>query len=482
MSRNGFDDYYAEYSPEYVLSLIDNGENLWYPLINPSQYKRALEEFVKYGQFIQFPTDLIYEWMEIILKNTVIIDRITEFSGHTSFLPVEAVRDYFGMDDDAWEQYRQKLIAEESLLPSELFGDEGVTEHVSDTEMCFKLLEEKGIYDKCQLPDGSDAWTDYGLKTLYDIIEEYNPETSTPEQTIVIINKALDVTHQRGDLPSAFIKGGSETLSKITNESQQILGMDILMENFDKYYFSGKCNETDDGNIIQEITHWDEWDCYPECFGLPQNDDDIKPVEIGYFNKLTKDEPKPRSIDYCGYNKRLDILWAYDTDGIHWFYTKDGNYLFNEPLTEELVNAKSKGQGDLYDIVLKNPTMKELDSYDKEQWRVIATKDGNFWFGDIWDWVHDDLLQYLVQNQGYPWTCEMARLVVLPDYDSYMICIVVNAFEETEDERIERTEQEIQQEFNEKKQILMNCNYIKKYIKNPVFVLDRRDEEAEVEY
>ena len=130
MNREGFDDFYAEYSPEYVLSLIDNGENLWYPLINPSQYKRALEEFVKYGQFIQFPTDLIYEWMEIILKNTVIIDRITEFSGHTSFLPVEAVRDYFGMDDDAWEQYRQKLIAEESLLPSELFGDEGVTENV----------------------------------------------------------------------------------------------------------------------------------------------------------------------------------------------------------------------------------------------------------------------------------------------------------------------------------------------------------------
>ena len=47
MYRKGFDDFYAEYSVMNVLSMMESDENLWYPLINPSQYKRALEEFVK---------------------------------------------------------------------------------------------------------------------------------------------------------------------------------------------------------------------------------------------------------------------------------------------------------------------------------------------------------------------------------------------------------------------------------------------------
>lgn len=136
-----------------------------------------------------------------------------------------------------------------------------------------------------------------------------------------------------------FVEKIQQNHNKLTEElvnAESKGQMDILLENIDKYYFSGKCNNTDDGNYIQEITHWDEWNCHPKYFGLPIDDNDIKPVEIEYFNKLTKGEPKPRNIDYCAYNKRLDILWAYDTDGIHWFYTKDGNYLFNEPLNEEV--------------------------------------------------------------------------------------------------------------------------------------------------
>ena len=650
MNREGFDDFYAEYSPEYVLSLIDNGENLWYPLINPSQYKRALEEFVKYGQFMRFPTDLIYSWMEIIMKNTVIIDRITEFAGHTSFMPVEAVRDYFGMDDEKWEAYKQKLIDEEAQLPSELYG-EYVDTDVSDEAICFKLLEEKGIYDKCQLPDGSDGWSDYGLKPLYDVIWEYHPDTSTPEQTIVLINKALDVTHQRGDLPSAFIQGGSESLTRITNESVEmndevldVYGNELqkkltiydngeligytdysvydekpyiqmievqpkyrrkgyasqmikriqrtypdseidfgwttdegtkfieklpkrivksgaytrklnrakelkkwldefathtkedmtdediefvrqhteewqkihweyrdlinwldehkpqkvfiktnesqhdqieegveepLYEEAKQYYFVGKCNDTDDGNQVQDITHWDEFN-YGKYAGIPAGDEDIEIVDTDVFLELIGDEPRPHIIEYCAKNKKYDIMWAYDSMGIHWFYNTTGNYIFETQLNEELIDAKSKGQGDLYNLVLKNPSMQELDKYDQDAWRVIVTKDGNFWFGESMSWVHDDMLDYLVNKQGYPWTCEVARLVVLPDVNSYMICIVVNAFEENLDgDRRQRTEEEIQEEYNEKKQLLMNCEYIKKYVKRPVYILDRRDEEAE---
>lgn len=67
------------------------------------------------------------------------------------------------------------------------------------------------------LPDGSDAWSDFGIEPIMEIINEYN-SNSTPEQTLVIINKILDVYHQRGDLSSMFIQGGSKVLSNISRE------------------------------------------------------------------------------------------------------------------------------------------------------------------------------------------------------------------------------------------------------------------------
>ena len=43
-------------------------------------------------------------------------------------------------------------------------------------------LEDNGFYEKMTLPDGSDAWSDYGIRPLEEIILEYNilsPITST---------------------------------------------------------------------------------------------------------------------------------------------------------------------------------------------------------------------------------------------------------------------------------------------------------------
>lgn len=82
----------------------------------------------------------------------------------------------------------------------------------------FRLLDMVGLYDWMQMPDGSDAWSDYGLRPLFEILGEYD-DNKTPEETLVIINKALDITHQRGDMPSIFIEGGSRTLTQITHST-----------------------------------------------------------------------------------------------------------------------------------------------------------------------------------------------------------------------------------------------------------------------
>ena len=56
-------------------------------------------------------------------------------------------------------------------------------------------------------------------------------EGMTPEQTIVIINKALDCAHQRGDLSSIFIVGGSKTLSAISESIKRKKKQIIVNEN-----------------------------------------------------------------------------------------------------------------------------------------------------------------------------------------------------------------------------------------------------------
>lgn len=77
------------------------------------------------------------------------------------------------------------------------------------------FMEEIGLFDFMQMPDGSDAWSDFGIEPLWKVVMQYE-DGMTPEHTIVIINKALDIAHPRGDIASMFITGGSKSLTSIS--------------------------------------------------------------------------------------------------------------------------------------------------------------------------------------------------------------------------------------------------------------------------
>lgn len=145
-------------------------------------------------------------------------------------------------------------------------------------------------------------------------------------------------------------------------------------------------------------------------------------------------------------------------------------------LTEELVNAQSKGQGDLYDVILLNPTIQELNQYKQEQWRVIVTKDGKFWYAYMYDWTHDELAGWLVDHKLYGYDYELARLIIMEDVSSTMIAIVINVRDAYGNEK---TEEQIQEEYIRTKEIVSKCNYVNETFNKVVYVLDRRDEEAE---
>lgn len=90
------------------------------------------------------------------------------------------------------------------------------------------FFDEIGLYEWMKLPDGSDGWSDYGLKPIFNLINQYD-EDMTPEQVLVIINKILDVYHQRGDLSSIFIQGGTKSLNQISGTMHENVNKTIII-------------------------------------------------------------------------------------------------------------------------------------------------------------------------------------------------------------------------------------------------------------
>ena len=201
-------DYLSDYDEYNVLRMLANGKNLWAPLIKPAMYQQALDEFTKFGKLEKFPAKYIYQWMGIIMKNTAIIRAIMSIAGHDIGYPTEQIKDAFFNSEEEWEEYKSGLEKKGNFSPD--FGwmereDEDETEEIDDDDAACQYLEDNGYFDMMRLPDGSQAWSDYGIMPLEQIILQYN-ENMPPEQVLVLINKALDVTHQRGDLASAFIE------------------------------------------------------------------------------------------------------------------------------------------------------------------------------------------------------------------------------------------------------------------------------------
>jgi len=220
--RHPFYDYLEEYSHYNIFDWFENdkrdnnGKNtIWFPRINPNEYQQALDYLSKFGELPKPLQNKPYQWFGIIMKNTAILANCTDLCGHSSYFPKDDFLCYFFSDDEngEWEEWlNEKGLEDDDFYP------------------CSEYLNEIGFYDWCVLPDGSDAMSDYGMQPLLKIIKEYNDNLS-PEQVLVLVNKALDVYHMRGDLSSMFIQGGKKFLSQISNSHLHENKKIILKEN-----------------------------------------------------------------------------------------------------------------------------------------------------------------------------------------------------------------------------------------------------------
>ena len=281
-------EYYDGFEEIFRQFFSNKGGKLNWNLINANMYKKALEEFVQYGEFVRFPTKYVYQWIGIIRKNTAILEASTAICGHTNYFPEKELETFFSrlydveevffnenngdkyvsyeitkedvldicsglnedyavhkngqynlfLDQDEVDEYDARKELNDIVELIDEFNKSNTTHHTNFKGKAFTrtnkfisidyknikiyynlevtyALQECGLYDFLVLPDGSDAISDYGLAPLYRLLEQYDEDMS-PEEAIVLLNKLLDIYHRRGDLASAFIEGGSSTLSQIS--------------------------------------------------------------------------------------------------------------------------------------------------------------------------------------------------------------------------------------------------------------------------
>ena len=170
-------------------------------LIPAQQYHTLLQRYMESPQMARIPYNIVSDWfLNIIVPNAIDIENITNLAGHSSYFPSVDLESYF----------------------------ENFENNAPDFEDGSKYLEEIGFYDWCKFPDGTDAWTDYGLKPLFKIINSYTSNMSA-EEILILINRCLDVTHWRGDLSSAFIEGGKNSLSRISGTMREYIEKENLL-------------------------------------------------------------------------------------------------------------------------------------------------------------------------------------------------------------------------------------------------------------
>jgi hypothetical protein len=174
-----------------IFRQIKDKEKITFSLIDPYQYKRAMEEYMKYGQFIRFPENKILDWKELVLNNIAMLEALTRIHGHRGVFPFDEFYDVF---DDIERPEKKDFHGVYDILYNEYDIDEYVP----------------------QFSNGQPVLSDFGIKPLYKLAKELIRQTK-PEDIIITINKIMNVVHQRSDLSELFIRGGEESHSMISN-------------------------------------------------------------------------------------------------------------------------------------------------------------------------------------------------------------------------------------------------------------------------
>jgi hypothetical protein len=158
-------------------------QRITWNVISSNMLLKVWKDYVKFG-FVK-NEKAIDTMQEILIHNIIKLDLSNILAGHEVVGALEDKLDLFGLDEN-YPEINQDDFTEAF---SDFFNDE------------------------------NDNWriSDYGLPKLKNIAIELLTESSY-EKKLLLIDRALNICHQRSDLSAWFIEGGVKTLNKLQND------------------------------------------------------------------------------------------------------------------------------------------------------------------------------------------------------------------------------------------------------------------------
>jgi hypothetical protein len=247
LKRELFDDFLYHNTPDFT-------KHVPWSVIPFARLKKIWEDYMTYGSVRDTRGFEMIE--DLMIDNTSKVSIFTNLAGHTQWGDEEAFDENIGFwvneqlnclftpqktDTSQLEipfkNPKQGYVQKEPAPESEpcnttvhpyvqQFYDDNYEEDITREkfyELLYNNMKEK-FFDYYQDdPEGELGGfiSDYGLQPLEELLVELL-RAGTPEEKLLIIDRMLNVVHQRSDIADWFVEGGSSALSQLSGSPTQV--------------------------------------------------------------------------------------------------------------------------------------------------------------------------------------------------------------------------------------------------------------------
>jgi len=235
-----FTDFLYKNTPDFTKTIP-------WRLVPYPRLKKIWEDYIRTG--IVRDTKGLEMIGDIMISNTYKINILTELAGHTPNSPDDDYEEHIGYwvdeqlncmlpqkqvdtnqleipydNPEATHKQKEPVNVEPCGVQIHPFAQEIINEKFNpdnmDREdargMLMDKMKERFFDYYMEDPKSGQAYiSDYGLQPLVSLSYELSRIT-VPEQQLTTIDKMLNVAHQRSDLASWFVQGGSSALSQLS--------------------------------------------------------------------------------------------------------------------------------------------------------------------------------------------------------------------------------------------------------------------------
>jgi len=175
------DDEKRNIVSEFFSEGRSEGTMMSWSVVPFSRLKKIWQDYIKYN--VVHDVNGLDSILNKILRNIARLQAATDLAGHSMGGSLEEFLGYEEEDEEA--------------------------QTVLDDDQQFDFYEsflntEYGV-----------PVSDFGLKPLWDLAFKAI-ETNSSEEKLLLIDRILNIVHQRGDLAALFIEGGSDALSELS--------------------------------------------------------------------------------------------------------------------------------------------------------------------------------------------------------------------------------------------------------------------------